>query len=557
MEERTTQRGFATLGDVLPEPLDRLVRPPTTEKQTPTLPPVARDLSSFEHLKDSPLAEELRARDPYYRVLCDAYNELSRDPTHFTLFMRRLRMMCVEGKSCEEIANAQQPPVKTVTLWAQFSITSRDLLSSVGLQGEAEEFTSLTARLKDGAFELNFQPWLAWFQEWRNDPFGVTPPPPVSGLLSRDIFERLELGESQEGKGVSGKNRPSRSPVRTNREFSVTPFIRDGFFGVEVRAIPESFKDCLSAMPRSRSLALGYHEGLMTPSLNTSHTVQRTPAFTPTPSPIEVAVKHLSILEGRRTAQGELLIDATGTLECLRRGIGPFDLTLLESPRGIRFVDSGAFIDCFPFARGAKHFAETLRLPKDQLKTLGITHGQFIFEPADLSALRREGVMNFAVYGYGPTAECSDILKPICMLGRVQALEHAGKLRIVFDPSVELIDTRSKWYRSEILNPRLESILKTGMGEMPLIGDREVNGLKDGGPRFHMLGHDFCLPLHFHAESVFVRGTVGASAATEEPQFHLIAFEDSSQQNVVAEWSTPIGATTSKRSWKKSSGVKS
>jgi hypothetical protein len=552
MSKTAAQAGFATIGDTFPAGLEARMKATCRETTPLSLPRLTQQLSSFDNLKDSPLAEFLREKDPHYKVLCDAYNELARNPKHFTVPMARLRMMCIDRMSCEQIGNADYPQVERSTLWPQLSKAAQDLLESVGLNGSKDDFARLKAQLKNGAFELNFQPWLCWLKQWRDDPCGVAIPPPVSGLIAREVFERLELGGSQQGKGVSGLNRPPRSPDGRNREFTVSPFIKDCFFGVEVRADAASFSDCPAVMPRTRDLVLGYYEGFSHSAASSRIDEQRIPPYTPEQSADRVAVKHLSILDDCRTEQGELLVTGTGALECLRRGIGPFDLHQLQAPRLIKIQERGASIDCFPFARGERHFADTLRLPKERLQTLGITHATFIFEPSDLKALRCGGAMNFTVLGHGPTNDNPDILRPVCPMGRVQATMSNDKLHIAFDPTPALINYESHWYRSEILTPRLEALIETGVGEIPVIQYRQVNRSGGADPKFHILDKDFCLPVTYQARKVFVEGEILRSPDSQPTHFQLSAFSDDTKQNFLARWSTRIGSSDLPRSWQKS-----
>lgn len=521
------------------------------QELSPKLPTLPTEDLAFETLKDSPLADHLKASDPLYRVLCDAWRELAKDPIHFTLPMARLRKLCVEGMSYNEISKKENPPVKIVTLHPQTCKAARDLLESVGLKGGRNVVSHLTAQLKQGAFELNFQPWLCWFKQWREDPCGVVAPPPVSGLISREVFERLELGESHIGKGVSGIKRPTRSPDGRNREFTAAPFIKDGFFGVEVRPDPASFSDCEALMPRTRLLVLGYHERLMLEKESSELLKQRMPAHFPDVSSDRIPVRHLEILPSCRTPKGELLVTGTGALESLRRGIGPFDLCQLQAPREIKLQERGASLDCFPFARGAKHFAEALRLPKEQLQALGITHATFVFEKSDLAVLREDGLLSFTVLGYKRCPSDQSSLVPVSPIGRAITRQEDGKLRVFFDPSPALIDTASHWYRSEILAPRLEQVLSTGKGDIPEIGNRQVTRSGNSGPKFHMLDKDFCLPVTFKGKDVFVIGEVLPATDGKAALFQLTAFADQSRQQPVARWTAEVGFTGRTRSWTK------
>jgi hypothetical protein len=509
------------------------------------------EVLAFEALKESSLASFLRERDPRYRVLCDAYSELDRDPKYLTVFMRRLRMVVIERLSCEAIANAQNPPVKPETLWAQISKTSRALLQDVGLTGTSDDFKTETARLKRGAFELSFQPWLAWYSQWTQDPVGVELPPPVFGLVSSEVFDRLALGMSQQGKGVSGSVRPTRAPEPVRREFSVHPFIREGFFGVEVRAMPEAFVDCPDLMPKPRALVLGFHE-ILTHAAVEKLGARRNPALDPEPVAPQGDVRRLRVLEGRTDETGDRLVGSTGALESLRRGIGPFDLNALMAPREICLAGHAAYIDLFPFARGERHAANSLRFPKGQLEALGIKHTSLRFEKGDIASLREANRLSFSMYGYGSTLEGNVQPSTEVLLGRVEVDEVERKLHVRFTPSKALIDERSRWYRGEVLNPLLEKILEDGIGEVPSIGWRAINRDPTGRyPSFHLLGQDFCLSRSFTGDTVYVEGQVKESGDPASSTFCLTAYTDKTAQEVIGRWSTEIGFGRSSRVWRK------
>lgn len=517
-------------------------------------PPVSSSPSSnlaFEALKESPLASFLKERDHRYRVLCDAYGELDRDPKYLTVFMRRLRMVVIERLSCEAIANAEEPPIKAETLWAQISKTSRALLQDVGLTGTSEDFKIETARLKRGAFELNFQPWLAWYAQWVRDPVGVELPPPVFGLVSSEVFDRLGLGVSQQGKGVSGSVRPTRAPEPVRREFSVHPFIREGFFGVEVRAMPEAFADCLDVMPKPRALVLGFHEVLC--KIDAEQVgVLRNPALDPEPVAPRCEVRRLRVLEGRTDETGDRLVGSTGALESLRRGIGPFDLNALTATRGICLTGNAAYIDLFPFARGERHTANSLRFPKGQLEQLGIQHASLRFEKGDILSLRESKRLSFSMYGYGSTHDGNAHPSTEAMLGRVEVDEVDRKLHVRFLPAEVLVDQRSRWYRGEVLNPRLEKILEDGVGEMPSIGWRAINRDPTGRyPSFHLLGQDFCLSRSFTGDSVYVEGQVIQNASPSGSTFCLVAYLDDTRGESLGAWFAEVGPSRSCRVWRK------
>ena len=506
----------------------------------------------FESLYESPFAEALRASDPHYKVLCEAFEELRREPTHFTLFMKRLRMLVVEGRSFQEIASSQDPPVKPETLWAQISKTARALLSDVGMKGTTEDFKTVTAYLKRAPFEVCFQPWLGWYSQWKSDPLGVQPPPPVCGLVANELFERLGLGMSQYGKGVSGAARPGRAPEPVRREFSVHPFERDGFYGVEVRAIPEAFADCLEVMPRPRALALGYHERFAAADGGTEYLSRRVPALEPSPSEVRGEVKALSIVEGRIADNGDRLVGPTGALECLRRGIGPFDLNALTSIREISITGNAAYLDIFPFARGERHVANSLRFPRDTLGELGITHARLHMGVDDIAALRTEGRMSFSTFGYGGDAKGSGGLLEKGELGRVDILDRGGKLHVRFTPVAALVDERSRWYRGEVLNPRIEEILEGGSGWVPSIGWREINRDPRGRyPSFHMLGQDFFLSRPFAGDEVFVEGEVSPAADSVPGTFVLKGYSTPEKKEVLGTWTTALGGPREPRVWKK------
>lgn len=509
------------------------------------------DVLAFEALKETPLSSYLKERDPRYRVLCDAYSELDRDPKHLTVFMRRLRMAVIERLPCEAIGNAQEPPVKAQTLWAQISKTSRALLTDVGLTGTSEDFKRETARLKRGGFELNFQPWLAWYGQWTQDPLGVEIPPPVFGLVSNELFDRLGLGVSQQGKGVSGSVRPMRAPEPVRREFSTHPFIRDGFFGVEVRAMPEAFADCLDVMPKPRALVLGFHELLHISPLGEMGAL-RNPALDPEPVAPRCDVRRLRVLEGRTDETGDRLVGSTGALESLRRGIGPFDLNALTAMREICFTGHAAYIDLFPFARGERHAANSLRFPRGQLGQMGITCASLRFEEVDIASLRETNCLSFSMYGYSPTSDNKPQAATEVMLGRVEVDQVAQKLHVRFIPAEALVDARSRWYRGAVLNPRLEKILEEGVGEVPSIGWRAINRDPTGRyPSFNLLGQDFCLSRSFTGDTVYVEGQVKESGDPPSSIFCLTAYTDETAQEVIGRWSTEIGFGRSSRVWRK------
>jgi hypothetical protein len=506
---------------------------------------------AFEALKESPLASFLKERDPGYRVLCDAYSELDRDPKYMTVFMRRLRMVVIERLSCEAIANAQEPPVKAETLWAQISKTCRALLTDVGMTGISEDFKTQTARLKRGGFELNFQPWLAWYVQWTQDPLGVEIPPPVCGLVSSEVFERLALGASQQGKGVSGSVRPTRAPEPVRREFSVHPFIRDGFFGVEVQAMPEAFADCPDLMPKARALVLGFHEDLGKAATEEIGAL-RNPALDPEPATSRCAVRRLRVLEGRTDETGDRLVGSTGALESLRRGIGPFDLNALMAPREICLTGHAAYIDLFPFARGERHTANSLRFPKGQLEQLGIKHTSLRFDEVDIASLREANRLSFSMYGYRSSADGNAQASIEVLLGRVEVDEVKGKLHVRFAPSKALVDERSRWYRGEVLNPLLEKILEGGVGEVPSIGWRAINRDPTGRyPSFHLLGQDFCLSRSFTGETVFVEGQVTQHGDSAGSSFRLVAYSDETGREAIGAWLAEVGHDRSSRVWRK------
>jgi len=515
--------------------------------------PHQREFSQFDTLNESPLAVSLRSSDAHYRVLCDALDELGRDPRHFTLFMKRLRMLVIEGRSFQDIATSQDPPVKATTLWAQISKTARALLCDAGMKGSVEDFKRVTAHLKRASFEVRFQPWLEWFSQWRGDPLGVEPPPPVFGLVAQELFDRLGLGRSQQGKGVSGIARPGRAPEPVRREFSVHPFERDGFFGVEVRAMPEAFADCPEVMPRPRALALGYHEKLGSDLDASGRMARRIPALDPEPVKPRVAAVMLRILEGCLADNRDRLIGPTGALECLRRGIGPFDVHALTSIREICRSERAAYLDLLPFARGERHIANSLRFPERQLEQLGVTHARIHFEARDIAELRNLGRVTFSVLGYGSDAPDRSIVHDRGELGRVEILERDGKLRVKFSPVTSLINERSRWYRGEVLNPRLEEILEGGATvEVPSIGWRELNRDPVGRyPSFHMLDHDFFLPQPFNGSEVFVRGHVEGGGDRGVRAFTLIAYRDESLAEVAGAWTAEVGAPRSARQWRR------
>lgn len=512
----------------------------------------ARAESRFDALYESPLAESLRASDPHYKVLCEAFEELRREPTHFTLFMKRLRMLIVEGRSFQEIASSQDPPVKPETLWAQISKTARALLTDVGMKGKAEDFKTVTAHLKRAPFEVCFQPWLAWYSQWKSDPLGVQPPPPVYGLVANELFERLGLGMSQYGKGVSGAARPGRAPEPVRRDFSVHPFERDGFYGVEVRAMPEAFADCLEVMPRPRALVLGYHERFARADGGAEYFARRIPALEPSPSDLRREVKALSIVEGRIADNGDRLVGPTGALECLRRGIGPFDLHALTAIREISITGYTAFLDIFPFARGDRHLANSLRFPRDKLSEFGITYARLHLRADDIATLRTEGRMSFSMLGYG-AAECNGGgLIEKGELGRVDILEREGKLHVRLTPVAALVDERSRWYRGEVLNPRIEEILERGSGQVPSIGWREINRDPQGRyPSFHMLGQDFFLTRSFAGDEVYVEGEVSASTDSAPGTLVLRGYETPEKKELLGTWTTPLGVPRERRVWRK------
>jgi hypothetical protein len=136
-------------------------------------------------------------------------------------------------------------------------------------------------------------------------------------------------------------------------------------------------------------------------------------------------------------------------------------------------------------------------------------------------------------------------------MGRVQAVNEDGIVRPRFDPSPDLIDARSKWYRAEVLLPKLEQIMRTGSGEMPFIGERDVTRSDDKDPRFHILNRDFCLPGEYTGTSVFVQGAICLTSETAQQYFQLTAFKDASLREVIARWRTEVGQATSKRAWSK------
>ncbi len=511
-----------------------------------------RAQSQFEALYESPLAESLRASDPHYKVLCEAFEELRREPTHFTLFMKRLRMLVVEGRSFQEIATSQDPPVKAETLWAQISKTARALLSDVGMKGTSEDFKTVTAHLKRAPFEVCFQPWLAWHSQWKSDPLGVQPPPPVRGLVANEIFERLGLGMSQYGKGVSGAARPGRAPEPVRREFSVHPFERDGFYGVEVRAIPEAFADCLEVMPRPRALVLGYHERFAGADGGVENLSRRIPALEPSPTDAHAEVKALSIVEGRVADNGDRLVGPTGALECLRRGIGPFDVHALTSIREISSTGYTAFLDIFPFARGERHLANSLRFPREKLEELGVTHARLQMRADDIAALRTEGRMSFSMFGYSGDENDGGALIEKGELGRVDILDRDEKLHVRFTPVASLVDERSRWYRGEVLNPRIEEILEGGGGEVPSIGWREINRDPRGRyPSFHMLGQDFFLTRAFAGDEVFVEGEVSQMTGSGPGYVVLKGYASADKKEILGTWRAEIGVSRELRVWSK------
>jgi hypothetical protein len=460
-------------------------------------------------------------------------------------------MLVIERRSCEAIATAQEPPVKAETLWAQISKTSRALLTDVGLTGTAEDFKTETARLKRGGFELSFQPWLAWYSQWTQDPLGVKLPPPVFGLVSSEVFDRLGLGISQQGKGVSGSVRPTRAPEPVRREFSVHPFIREGFFGVEVRAMPEAFADCLDVMPKPRALVLGYHEFLC--KNDPEHAIGlRNPALDPEPVAPRCDVRRLRVLEGRTDETGDRLVGSTGALESLRRGIGPFDLNALMAPREICLTGHAAAIDLFPFARGERHTANSLRFPKVQLEQLGIKYASLRFEEGDIASLREANRLSFSMYGYGFNPDGTIHPSTEVILGRVEVDEVDPKLHVRFVPAEALVDERSHWYRGEVLNPRLEKILEEGVGEVPSIGWRAINRDPTGRyPSFHLLGQDFCLSRSFTGDTVYVEGQVLQSGDPSGSTFCLRAYADETAAEPIGRWSTEVGHDRSSRLWRK------
>jgi hypothetical protein len=495
----------------------------------------------------------LREHDAHYRAMCDAFDELRRDPKHFTLFMKRLRMLVVEQHSFQDIASSQTPPVKAETLWAQISKTARALLTDVGMTGRPEDFKRVIAHLKRAEFEVCFQPWLSWYSQWRSDPLGVAPPPPIAGLVANELFERLGLGISQQGKGVSGTARPGRAPEPVRREFSVHPFERGGFFGVEVRAIPEAFADCLDVMPKPRALALGYHELLAGAPLS-ALSWRRIPAMDPAPSASQGDVRLLQILEGRNAENGDRLVGPTGALECLRRGIGPLDLNALTAMREISNSERAAYLDIFPFARGDRHMANSLRFPKRQLDQLGVTHARIQFADGDIATLRTEGRLNFSMIGYGGGGPDSQEMSEKGDLGRVEIHEQEGRVHVRFTPVPALVDERSRWYRGEVLNPRLEEVLEGATVEVPSIGWREINRDPSGRyPSFHILNQDFCLPRAFEGEEVFVRCEVVSATDSTPGSFALRAFRDESAASPLATWTTELGRTRAERTWIKES----
>jgi hypothetical protein len=509
-----------------------------------------RAFQQFDNLDQSSLASSMRAHDHHYRVLCDAFGELSREPKHFTLFMKRLRMLVVEGRSFQDIASSQEPPVKTETLWAQISKTARELLTDVGMKGSSEDFKKMITHLKRAEFEVKFQPWLAWYSQWRGDPLGVEPPPPVRGLVANELFERLGLGPSQQGKGVSGTARPGRAPERVRREFSVHPFERDGFFGVEVCAVPEAFSDCPDVMPRPRALVLGYHELVGRGERGAGFGPRRNPALDPSPSEPVGEVILLPILEGRNAENGDRLVGSTGALESLRRGIGPFDLNALTAIREICNSGHAAYLDIFPFARGDRHLANSLRFPKSQLDTLSITHARLRFAPEDVAALRAEGQLTFSVIGYGPEKLGSTEIVERGELGRVDILRNDSKLRVRFTPGTALSDPRSRWYRGEVLNPRLEEILEGALAEVPSIGWREINRDPSGRyPSFHILNQDFCLSRSFGGDQVFVHAEVLPPSSGGSGSFALTAYSDEMKHTPLGVWTTEIGLSRKERVW--------
>lgn len=318
--------------------------------------------------------------------------------------------------------------------------------------------------------------------------------------------------------------------------------------------MPEAFADCPDLMPKPRALVLGFHE-ILTKAAVEKLGELRNPALEPEPVAPRCEVRRLRVLEGRADETGDRLIGPTGALESLRRGIGPFDLNALLAPREICLTGHAAYIDLFPFARGERHTANSLRFPKGQLEALGIKHTSLRFEAEDIASLREANRLSFSMYGYGSTAEGNAQLSTEVLLGRVEVDEVERKLLVRFTPSKALVDERSRWYRGEVLNPLLEKILEDGIGEVPSIGWRAINRDPTGRyPSFHLLGQDFCLSRSFTGDTVYVEGRVIPSGDPSSSTFCLVAYADETAQKAIGRWSTKIGHGRSSRVWLKSEG---
>jgi hypothetical protein len=170
----------------------------------------------------------------------------------------------------------------------------------------------------------------------------------------------------------------------------------------------------------------------------------------------------------------------------------------------------------------------------------------------DIAALRTVGRMSFSMVGYGNDEKDCGAFVEKGELGRVDILDREGKLHVRFTPVATLVDERSRWYRGEVLNPRIEEILEGGIGEVPSIGWRELNRDPRGRyPSFHMLGQDFFLTRPFAGSEVFVEGEVSPSTDSVPGTFVLKAYETPKKRESLGTWTTALGFPRELRVWSK------
>jgi hypothetical protein len=156
------------------------------------------------------------------------------------------------------------------------------------------------------------------------------------------------------------------------------------------------------------------------------------------------------------------------------------------------------------------------------------------------------------MYGYSFTSDDNARSSTKVMLGRVEVDEVAQKLHVRFTPAEALVDARSRWYRGEVLNPRLEKILEEGVGEVPSIGWRAINRDPTGRyPSFHLLGQDFCLSRSFTGDTVYVEGQVLQSGDPSGSTFCLSAYADETATEPIGRWSTEVGHDRNSRLWRR------